>query len=127
MEASLLVALAGQGQGQLFAKVHAPAVVLHHGDEPLAAASSRVTCTRVGAGVQAVFQQLLDDAGRALYHLAGGYLILQLRRQDADGAVSVLRSRAGDPSGYLDRAPKPSVGHGSRVAAAAQTPGVRCH
>ena len=37
-----------------------------------------------GAGIEGVFQQLLDDRGRSLDDLAGGDLVGQLRRQLAD-------------------------------------------
>ena len=46
------------------------------------------------AGIEAVLDQLLDRRGRALDHLAGGDLIDELARENADGHTGTLQQQA---------------------------------
>ena len=61
---------------------NARAVVLYP-DQPLTAVV-KTDINHVRSGVQAVFHQFLDDAGRAFYDLSRGNLITQLRRQETN-------------------------------------------
>ena len=57
--------------------------VIAHPDQPNAALL-HLDGDAGRAGIQAVFQQLLDYGGRTFDHLAGGDLTDQLRRQPLD-------------------------------------------
>ena len=60
------------------ARGHAAAVVGDPDQRP--AAGVALDGDRPGTGIQGVVDQLLDDRGRALDHLAGGDLIDHVRR-----------------------------------------------
>ena len=75
------MALKGQ-QGVV--AVHAVAVV---GDaDQLAPAGFDLDADAVGAGIERVLQQFLDHRGRPVHHLAGGDLVGNLVRKNADAA-----------------------------------------
>ena len=86
------VALEGQ---QRVVAIHALAVV---GDaDELAAAGLDFDANAVGAGVERVFQQLLDDGGGPVDHFAGGDLVGHLvgKNADAPHAKRLSGRRAG--------------------------------
>ena len=83
-----------QRQQGVFAR-HAATVVAHL--DPLLAAVFEQDLDRVGAGVDGVLHQLLDHRCGPLDDLAGGNLIHQLIRENADAGhfqiIEVARSR----------------------------------
>ena len=68
--------VAGDSQFQLFGG-YAAAVVLN-ADEGLAAVVQPYV-NAFGTGIEAVFNQFLDHAGRAFHHFASGDLVTQVR------------------------------------------------
>ncbi|MCZ7607083.1 MAG: hypothetical protein M5U25_13635 [Planctomycetota bacterium] len=76
-----------EGQLQVFG-VHADAVV-GHADQGLAGVH-QLHVHAGGAGVQGVFHQFLDHAGRAFHHLAGGDLVGELGRQQLDAGHGAI-------------------------------------
>ena len=73
------VALEGE---QRVVAIHAVAVV---GDaDELAAAGFDLDADAAGAGVERVFEQLLDDGGGTIHHLAGGDLVRHLVGKNAN-------------------------------------------
>ena len=79
--------VAGQGQGQ-FAGGN-PAAVVANPDQP-DAALLHLNGDPGRAGIQTVFQQLLDDRSGTFNHLAGRNLTDQLRRQPLNGLVQSI-------------------------------------
>ncbi|MCY1310592.1 hypothetical protein D9M70_607990 [compost metagenome] len=73
--------MAGQCQRQVV-RGDATPVVAH--PQQLDAALLHFDVDAPGAGVQAVFQEFLDDRGGALDHFAGGDLVRQPRAQQLD-------------------------------------------
>ena len=79
------MALKGQ-QGVV--AVHAVAVV---GDaDQLAPARLHLDADAAGSGIQRVLQQLLDHRSGPVHHLAGGDLVGDLVRKNADAAHKIL-------------------------------------
>ena len=75
--------MALEGQQRIVA-IHAVAVV---GDaNQLASARFNFDADAIGAGVERVLQQLFDDGGGPIHHLAGGNLIGDLVGKNADAA-----------------------------------------
>ncbi|MNI23721.1 hypothetical protein D3C73_773170 [compost metagenome] len=84
--ADLAGGVSRQGQRQVIGR-NAAAIVAH--PQQLDAAQLHIDVDALGAGVEAVFQQLLDHRSRAFNHLTGSNLVRQTRAEELDASAVV--------------------------------------
>ncbi|MNL13100.1 hypothetical protein D3C87_1339920 [compost metagenome] len=84
--ADLAGGVSRQGQRQVIGR-NAAAIVAH--PQQLDAAQLHIDVDALGAGVEAVFQQLLDHRRRAFNHFTGGNLVRQTRAEELDASAVV--------------------------------------